>query len=827
MSNTWWSKERCDAEGFCYHQLDLFGNILEVNQAWLDLAGAQKSEVIGRFAGEFVTSETFQNIERNFPILKDYGEVDNVYFQFISSCNTLTDVLLIGRSEYDESGQFVRTHCRFSPLEHFTSDSGKLLEFFQHLDHSNSKLRDEKNYLDWVLNSLPNLVLIIVDDKITRANKPLLDFYDAQTIAEFNHSLPKSFREQLLEVVSTNCKKCLLSGKPCFELINPRTQKVHLYDCNVHLIQNTENENVVILTDITQTVDVQNQLINEQFMSQQYLEVTKVMIVALDRHGLITMINPAGCDVLGYESEELIGQNWFDIVIDTDDTRPIKQYFHQLMSGDQEVSQTYDNEVVTKSGEKRLLSWKNAILKDHRGNITGLISSAEDVTDFRASQKELNYLAHHDVLTGLDNRKSLEIKIDQVLKAAHRNHTLVAVCFIDLDNFKTINDNYGHDVGDELLISVADRLRHTIRENDILARFGGDEFVIVLEDIKHTHEVANIAQKLVEAFSQPLTFSHLSMTMTLSLGVSVYPSDGMDCNALFQSADTAMYEAKRKGKNQFALYNHEMSLANKHRAQLQQELIVAVAEEQFVIFYQPQLDDSAQKVVGVEALVRWQHPKKGLIPPDDFIGLAEEVGLIIQIGRYVLRQACLDIKQLHDEKVFDGYVSVNISGVQIDSEQFFGTVEDILQETQIQPTLLEVEITESVVMTKPDRWIALFKDLKSIGLKIAIDDFGTGYSSLSQLSKLPLDKLKIDKSFVKDLPHDDKARSVAQAIINLSHSMNMETLAEGIETHEQNQYLNEQNCKIGQGYLFAKPMPLAKLKTWLKDYKKTNNEKSA
>ncbi|MEA3405347.1 MAG: EAL domain-containing protein [Pseudomonadota bacterium] len=827
MATEWWTKERCDAEGFCYHELDVAGNILDVNQAWLDLAGIQKADVLGRFAGEFVTSDTFQNIERNFPILKDYGEVDNVYFKFLAPNKNATDVLLNGRSEYDESGNFIKTHCRFSPLERFTSNPHQLAEFVERLDQSNEKLRDEKNYLNWVLNSLNNFVLIVSDNQITRANKSILDFYASQTLAEFNQKLPEAFQKQLLDVVATQCQKCILSGEPCFELTNPITKQVHLFDCNVHAIQNTDSENVVILTDITHSVDVHNQLKHQQSLSDQYLDVAKVMMVALDSEAQISMINQAGCDILGYSQQELISQNWFDMIIDVEDTRPLKRYFKSLMKGDEQVSETHENEVCTKSGMKRLLSWKNAILKDRLGRVTGLISSAEDVTDLRKSQDELKFLAHHDVLTGLDNRKSLEIRLDQALKNAHRHGSLVAVCFIDLDNFKTINDSYGHDVGDELLIAVTKRIQETLRENDILARFGGDEFVVVLEEIKHQHEVSMIVKKLIAAFNQPLSFAHLSMIMTMSLGVSVYPDDGLECNTLFQNADTAMYEAKNKGKNQFALYNFEMSIANQKRAVLQQELMVAVHEQQFVVFYQPQLDHQNKKVVGVEALVRWQHPEKGLIAPDEFIGLAEEVGYIVPIGKHVLRQACLDIKSLHDQQLFDGYVSVNISGVQIDSELFFSTVEEILQETNIKPSMLEVEITESVVMTNPDRWISLFKNLKSIGLKIAIDDFGTGYSSLSQLSKLPLDKLKIDKSFVKDLPHDDKARSVAQAIINLSHSMNMETLAEGVETHEQNQYLNDQNCSIGQGYLFARPMPLEELKDWLKSYVHTDLRDSA
>ncbi|HHT00947.1 MAG TPA: bifunctional diguanylate cyclase/phosphodiesterase, partial [Thiomicrospira sp.] len=378
-----------------------------------------------------------------------------------------------------------------------------------------------------------------------------------------------------------------------------------------------------------------------------------------------------------------------------------------------------------------------------------------------------------------------------------------------------------------VLIAVSKRLQNLIRKTDILSRFGGDEFVFVLDHLSEKSELEVFAKKFLNSVRQPFNINGTIHSVSMSLGLSIYPKDGLTAMDLIENADTAMYEAKRSGKNQHAYYNSDIRLQQIKRYEMQQDLERAVEQSQFVVFYQPQIDHKSKAIVGLEALVRWQHPDKGLINPDDFIPLAEEFKLIIPIGEQVLRQACLDIKQLHDDALFTGYMSVNVSGIQIDSDLFLQTVNKILDETQVTPTLLEMEITESVVMTNPEKWIALFKNLKSIGLKIAIDDFGKGYSSLSHLSDLPLDKLKIDMSFVKRLPHDKKARAIAQSIIDLSENMGMVSLAEGIEKQEQQDFLEQQNCEIGQGFLFAKPMPFEALKTWLVEYEATIEQATA
>lgn len=820
-SNNWLSEQECNTKGFCYHELDESGNILTVNQHWQNFSGYNMDEVLGKFAGNYVSNATIQNIQRNFPILKDYGEVNSVYFSFIKQDGSSTDVLLFGRSEYDNDDRFVKTHCWFVPVSYLLKGKENLLEILNFIEESQDRTRDKFNHSKWLINTLDSLIFVTKGRVITQANKAALEFFNCQNLAELNQNVPDETLSNMLTMTCKSCHKKLLTGPPCFSIENPTTKKTHYFDCQASPIEHAEGEDILVLNDITEANRIRAELSNQKERSLQYLDVAKVMMVGLDPKGNINLINQAGAKLLGYSKSELLGKNWFELMLPKEERDQVYQYFLQLMADDtlfSEGFENYENHITTKNGERRLLSWKNALLKDEFGHTTGLLSSAEDVTEIRASQNELNFLAHHDTLTKLDNRQSMEIRLDQIIKQAKRNNSAFGICFIDLDNFKFVNDSYGHSTGDELLVAVAERITNTVRESDTVVRFGGDEFIIIVEDIENVEHFENVAKKLIRAFKQPVQFSEYKMPVTMSMGLSFYPQDADNIESLVQTADIAMYEAKRKGKNQYALYDPKMSSIALKRAKLQQEMVTGLQEKQFTLYYQPQVDQINQEVVGIEALVRWQHPHRGLVLPEEFIDVAETAGLIIPLGEQVLRQACEDIAFLHDNNHFNGYVSVNISGVQIEHKTFMGMVKEVLEDTQIDPKLLEMEITESVVMSAPDHWSALFKQLKSIGLKIAIDDFGTGYSSLSHLSKLPLDKIKIDKSFIHQLKDDEKARTVTQAIINLSNSMNMVSIAEGIETKEQQAFLAEQNCHIGQGYLFAKPMTRAELTSWLSTF---------
>lgn len=578
-----------------------------------------------------------------------------------------------------------------------------------------------------------------------------------------------------------------------------------------------QQEYTALLEDVNNLVRQKNQLLlvaNER--SQNYLDVAAVIILVLDIDGNINMINQMGCQVLGYDEADLIGQNWFDLCVPSESNEALKELYDGIVYHRQPVLEHLESEVLNRFGNTLMISWKNVLLKDEQGQVTGMISSGEDVTEIKKTEEQLAFLAHHDNLTGLPNRSLLNARLQHALQIAHRQPTLLAVCFFDIDNFKNINDSYGHDVGDELLITVSRRIQDIIRKNDTLARLGGDEFVLVLENLHDKTEVAVIIEKILVSFSQPMTIEDHTLSVTTSIGISLYPQDGLDVNSLIKFADTAMYQAKGDGKNTYAFYAEHMTEELMQRVYIQNDLKEALAEHQFEVFYQPQVDLITNKTIGLEALVRWNHPEKGLVMPNEFIQFAEESNSIQEIGYRVLKQACLDIKELHDEKLFDGYVAVNVSAIQLKDHNFISTLVDLIEETGIQPEWLELELTESVVMNETKEGIAMLSSLSKLGVKIAIDDFGTGYSSLSYLSELPFDKLKIDMSFIKNVLSDEKARTVAEAIIQLSNSMNMTTLAEGIEQSEQKEYLKVCKCEQGQGFLFSKPKPLRKLKRWLK-----------
>ncbi len=576
-------------------------------------------------------------------------------------------------------------------------------------------------------------------------------------------------------------------------------------------------EHMQLLEDVNQLVRQKNALLtsaNER--NQNYLDVAAVIILVLDRAGNISMINRKGCQVLGYEESDLLGRNWFDMCVAEEARESLKELYNGIVNHHQPILEHFESGVIDRNSHERMISWKNVLLTDDEGNISGMISSGEDVTELKKTEEQLAFMAHHDTLTGLPNRSLLNARLQHALQIAHRQPTLLAVCFFDIDNFKTINDSYGHDVGDELLITVANRIQDIIRKNDTLARLGGDEFVLVLENIRDKTEVAVIIEKILVAFSQPMTIEEHTLAVTTSIGISLYPQDGLDVSSLIKFADTAMYQAKGDGKNTYAFYAEHMTEELMQRVYIQNDLKTALEEEQFEVFYQPQVDLFTNKPVGLEALVRWNHPEKGVVMPNEFIQFAEESNSIKEIGYQVLKRACLDIKELHKEKLFDGYVAVNVSAIQLKDHDFIPMLVDLIEETGIEPEWLELELTESVVMNETKEGISMLNSLSKLGVKIAIDDFGTGYSSLSYLSELPFDKLKIDMSFIRNVLNDEKARTVAEAIIQLSNSMNMTTIAEGIEVSEQQEYLKVCKCEQGQGFLFSKPKPMRKLKRWLK-----------
>ncbi|MES2321651.1 MAG: EAL domain-containing protein [Pseudomonadota bacterium] len=446
----------------------------------------------------------------------------------------------------------------------------------------------------------------------------------------------------------------------------------------------------------------------------------------------------------------------------------------------------------------------------------GVVAIVRDITERKVTEQHIRHIAHHDDLTGLPNRSLIRDRLDQAILHAQRRNRSVAVAFIDLDGFKLVNDGLGHNAGDELLKVVGARMLHCLRREDTLGRFGGDEFVIILADqTDNPLLLAPILEKIRQAVHEPVMVAGQEVQVSCSMGVVMYPRDGGDPNTLMMNADAAMYRAKEMGKNIFQFYTREMNASVEQKLVLLEGLRSALDEGQFHLLYQPKVDLRTGLILGVEALIRWQHPEHGMVSPLRFIGLAEESGLIIAIGDWVLRTACRQNKAWQDAGLAPITMSVNVSPRQFEEKRLVERVANALQETGLQPALLELEVTESLIMRDLAQSVEKMRELEAMGISLSIDDFGTGYSSLSALKSFPISSLKIDKTFVSELADNLDDQAIAMAVISLGHKLNLRVIAEGVETEQQCNFLRDNDCDEMQGYLFSPPVPATRIHSLL------------
>ncbi|MBC5825800.1 MAG: EAL domain-containing protein [Candidatus Eremiobacteraeota bacterium] len=486
-----------------------------------------------------------------------------------------------------------------------------------------------------------------------------------------------------------------------------------------------------------------------------------------------------------------------------DDAEEIKRVAGDAMRRLQPYS--IDHRIVLRDGSVRHVHEQAEFAFDENGRAQHLVGTLVDITERKQAEQKLAFLAHHDALTGLPNRTLLADRLGQYISHAKRLSRIVAVLFLDLDRFKDINDSLGHTAGDELLKEVGTRLLQSVRAGDTVARSGGDEFVIVLADIAEQKHVAGIVQAVVNAFAAPFVIESRDLFVTPSIGISLYPCDDADADGLIRNADAAMYQAKDRGRNNFVFYTAEIHKTAVRRLSLESDLRRAVDEGQFELHYQPFIRLATKSIVGFEALVRWRHPKLGLVPPTDFIPLAEDSGLIVPIGEWVLRTACVQHKAWKRLGHPTQRMAVNISARQFQQRDLAHTIGQALVDTGLSPQALEVEITESLLMKDMTRSLAILRQLKDMGIGISIDDFGTGYSSLGYLKLFPITTLKIDKSFVRDLTTDRFDEAIASTVVTLAKSLALDVIAEGVETAAQAQKLAELGCDEVQGFFFSKP----------------------
>lgn len=533
----------------------------------------------------------------------------------------------------------------------------------------------------------------------------------------------------------------------------------------------------------------------------------------LDMNKRILTVNPAFTRIFGYASREIIGQPQSRLRSDQHDEEFYAALWHSVHNFGHWRGEVWARR---KNGEVFPQWLSVSVVKDAEGHTTHYIGTFTDISQRKTAEARIQYLSSHDALTGLPNRVLFQDRLENAINVAARDHHRVALLNLDLDNFKLLNDSLGHSAGDALLRTVSSRLKRCIRETDTLSRLGGDAFLIALTDVKNIESIHTMLIEIQDQVATPMDIGGRTLSLTCSIGVAVYPDDGDQFETLLKRADKAMYHAKEAGRNTCHFFTEQINTDSLAHLRTAHSLRIAVKQKQFTLHYQPQIGLRTGQLLGVEALIRWNHPTEGLISPGQFIGIAEQTGLIVEIGDWVLREACRQAVAWQQAGLPPFVVAVNISVVQFRRGNFEQSVLSALEESGLAPQYLEIELTESVLLDDMDTMLSLMSRLKALGIKLAIDDFGTGYSSLAYLKRFKVDRLKIDQSFVRDIARDPDDRAIVSAIIQMARSLNLRSIAEGVETLEQLEFLRAQGCDEAQGYFYSRPVPPEAFETFVR-----------
>ncbi len=570
----------------------------------------------------------------------------------------------------------------------------------------------------------------------------------------------------------------------------------------------------VCLSDITKAKQAEDELRQERDFSKSLVDNARTIIVIWAMDGTITLFNKYAVEVTGYSVSEIIGKKWQEVFVAQEDQYQLDTLVKRFQQG--EMLKSGENKWICKDGSTIDVLWTHTVAYDTDGHPMAVVSMGIDITEHKQAQATIKHMAYHDPLTDLPNRALFNDRLHLALAQARRNKQMLAVMFLDLDRFKLINDTLGHAVGDRVLVDVAARLKGCLREGDTVARIGGDEFIMIFPAVRKEQDIAKIALKIIGVLKKPFRIDGQDFHLTTSIGISVYPHDGEDIESLVMNADSALYLAKEQG-NTYQMYTPSMNEKAQARFNLERDLCKALEHEEFVVYYQPQVNTATGTVTGVEALVRWRHPEKGLIFPGEFIHIAEETGLIVPIGEWVLKQACRQNKAWQDAGYPPMRIVVNLSARQFQQQNLVKTVAETLKETGLDSRWLELEITEGVVMRDTEFAIKTLNELRQMGIQIAIDDFGTGYSSLNYLKRFPINTLKIDQSFIRDVVTNPEDAAIVTTVIVLAQNLKLKVVAEGVESHDQYGFLQQRNCHDMQGYLFSKPIPAGEFENLLKN----------
>lgn len=677
------------------------------------------------------------------------------------------------------------------------------------------KVEEKSSYLRLLMETLPDLVWIKNPDGVyLTCNKRFEQFFGAseqhitgKTDYDFvDQDLADFFRQHDMAAMqarglTVNEEHITFASDGHSELLE--TIKTPVYDHKTGRLLGV----LGVGRNITQRKANENML----RLSASVVENTIEAIMIIDADGKIVQVNRSFCDITGYSRDDVLGKTPDFLRSDGYDDDFYQQVDQALLEQGR-----WSGEYINRHKDGSLCPvWQTiSTVKDDQDQIRNYVSVFSDISQIKQSQQEVFHLAYHDTLTNLPNRLLLRERLDQAIKHAQRNDKSFTLMFVDLDNFKNINDSQGHPEGDRLLKNVADFLKQTLREKDTVARVGGDEFVLLFDDLGEAEAAARLAQKILDTLDQPIALASGNVRVSASVGLCLFPQDGDNADDLLRNADAAMYRAKSQGRNNYQFYTETMTRDIIERVNIENELRHAICRNELSLHYQPQIDLTSGQAIGVEALLRWHNEKLGQVPPDRFIAIAEDAGLMLTIGEWVLNQAGKQARDWLDRDIPFGRIAVNIAGPQITKMNLVEQVSAMLHHCRLPATRLSLEVTETFIMQNQDSSVKQLYLLHEMGVELAIDDFGTGYSSLSYLKKLPISKLKIDKSFIRDMPEDSDDIAISNTIVALANSLGLDVIAEGVETREQAQLLLQAGCQQAQGFLYSRPLTVPQLEQY-------------
>lgn len=709
-------------------------------------------------------------------------------------------------------------------------------------EHQKACLVEEKFFFENVSNTLAQLIMRkISDEKLTKSE---MNLAKAQEIAQLGHwtwdinTNKLQWSDTVFDIFGISKDNNGLKFETFFQYVHPEDRervqnvvdraiekqnhfkirhRILLEDGSVRFVhaeavlkRNIDNKLQMFGTvqDITERLQIKNQL----QLANKVFESSIEGITVTDASGQITFVNSAFTQITGYSPDEVLGKSPNILKSDKHDKRFYYSMWNQLKHKGQWQGEVWNRR---KNGEIYLQTMTITAVNNELGETESYVAVFHDISEVIAYRDKLHFQAYHDALTGLPNRNLMLDRLKIAINHAKQKNTRVAVVLIDLDNFKHVNDSLGHNIGDRLLKEAGTRIQKCVQQDVTVARLGGDDFTLFLEDVLSETEVVDTAEKILEAFSIPFNLTVYESFVTVSMGIAFFPEDGETPNILLKNAELAMYRSKEEGKNKFQLFRNDMNTSVVRRLQLENDMRKALEKDEFVVFYQPKIALATGKIVGMEALVRWEKDNGVIVPPFEFIPLAEETGLIIPIGEIVFKKAAIKAKQWR-AMLPNISMAVNISIKQFQSKNFINLLHETLEEIELSPEIIELEITESIVMGDEKKTISLLNQIQDMNMKIAIDDFGTGYSSLQYLRKLPIDTLKIDRSFVVDIPYDRDSVAIASTILNLAANMDFNVVAEGVENFKQFCFFRKSLCQQMQGYLFSPPVAETEMEALIK-----------